>query len=213
MGRKLSRLIAVAATFLAMGAFFAGPANAQGLNDEGLSTSDFTDEDGNFDQEAYTAALIEFQTAPILTIDGPIVVVITGCPSGAPLSAEFVGFPASKVTTVSVGDPTNITITPPADIELGFNIIRVICSAPASSRATSTIVRDVIVNLQPSGTAGVATQIPVDLDSEAGGGGGTGGGGLPVTGSDARLILGFAAATLLLGGTVVIGARRRFAGR
>jgi LPXTG-motif cell wall-anchored protein len=113
---------------------------------------------------------------------------------------------------VSVGDPTNITITPPADIEPGFNIIRVICSVPASSRASSTIVRDVIVNLQPSGTAGVASQISVDLDSETGGGGG-GGGGLPVTGSDARSILGLAAATLLLGGTVVIGARRRFAGR
>lgn len=192
--KRVSLMIALSSiAFVMMGS----SASAQFI-DDGPTQSDFT-EDGVFDIEGYTAALISFQSAPILTIDSPITLSISGCASGQSLSAEFVGYPASKVSVTSVGNPTDIVITPPSEIERGFNVIRVTCSNP--------FIRDIIVNLQPSGTPGVMSSLAVDLLSTPGGG------TLPKAGSDERTILGLAAAALLLGGAVTFGAQRRFSSR
>jgi LPXTG-motif cell wall-anchored protein len=188
------------------------PASAAFI-DDGPTRSEFT-RNGVFDSEGYTSALIQFQSAPRLTIDAPITLSVRDCPSGNSLSAEFLGFPASKVTTTSTGNPTTLVITPPPGIERGYNVIRLTC-APAGaqplgfqrSAAPSTIIRDVIVNLQPSGSSGVQSSLSVSVVSGVLAGST---GGLPRTGSDERTVLGLAAAVLLLGGAVTFGARRRF---
>jgi LPXTG-motif cell wall-anchored protein len=196
MGSKLgSVIIALSSIALVM---MSSSASAQFL-DDGPTRSDFT-ENGVFDVEGYTAALISFQSAPVLTIDGPITLSVRGCARGQSLSAEFVGHPGSEVSVTSVGDPTATVVTPPSGIDRGFNVIRLNCSGASSA----TIIRDIIVNLQPAGTPGVMSSLAVDLLSTSGGG------ALPTTGSDERTILGLAAAALLLGGAVTFGAQRRF---
>jgi hypothetical protein len=190
-----------------------GGSPARAARDDGPTAGDFTDENGVFDLEGYTAALLAFETSPILPIDAPITLAINGCPAGSQLTAEFVGYPSSITSVVSRGNPTNLVITPPAGIDVGFNIIRVTCATATSlsSRAPLSsvlFVRDIVVDLRPSGTPGIQSSLTVSLTGSTGSGG-SGGNDLPGAGADSLTILGLGAATVLLGGAIAIGARRR----
>lgn len=186
---------------LAVAIMLGSGASAQFI-DDGPTPGDFT-EDGVFDRESYTAALIQFQSAPILELGGTVALSISGCASGTTVSAEYVGFLDSRIVSTSIGSTTTLSITAPAGADRGYNVIRVSCGA---------LIRDQIVNLQPAGTAGIVNSLSINFGagSTTPGGSATPGGSLPRTGSDARTVIGIAAALLLLGGAVTFGAQRRF---
>ena len=194
---KRCATLVVAAVPLAL-ACGVSPASAD-YKDDGPTRPDFT-VNGVFDQAGYIVALLGYESAPVLNMDGPIKISVKGCSSGRVITAVFVGYPSSSVSKISTGTPTTFEFTPPANIEVGFNIIRVTCGETAKQVAT---VQDVIVDLRHSGSAGLRTELTVTFGS-------SGRGGIPTTGSDARSLLGVATASLLLGGAVVVGARRRF---
>jgi len=167
--------------------------------DNGPTRPDFT-VNGVFDQTGYISALLGYESAPVLNMDGPIEISVKGCSSRRVITAVLVGYPSSSVSKISTGTPTTFKFTPPANVEVGFNIIRVTCGETATKVPT---VQDVIVDLRHSGSSGLRTELTVTFGS-------TGTGGVPTTGSNARSLLGVATATILLGGAVVVGARRRF---
>jgi|GEM_PF-5892585 len=196
--KKVSAIISMVTMAVAM--TMGSAASAQFI-DDGPTPGDFT-VDGAFDQESYTAALITFQSAPSLELGGTVSLAVSSCPSQSTVTAEYVGFPDSGVETVSTGGTTTLAIPAPAGADQGYNVIRITCGA---------LVRDQIVNLQPAGSGALTNSLSVNLAAASGGGGGSApGGGLPQTGSDARTVMGIAAALLLLGGAVTFGAQRRF---
>ena len=190
--KRCATLVVAAVAFaLACGV---SPASAD-YKDNGPTRPDFT-VNGVFDQAGYIVALLAYESAPVLNMDGPITTSVKECSSGRLITAVLVGYPSSSVSKSSTGTPTTFVFTPPANLEVGFNIIRVTCGETASQVAT---VQDVIVDLRRSGS----TDLTVTIGSK-------GTGGIPTTGSDSRSLLGGATAALLLGGAVVLGARRRF---
>ncbi|MFT5977526.1 MAG: hypothetical protein ACI9AO_000367 [Ilumatobacter sp.] len=191
--KKASAIVSMVTMAVAL--IIGSGASAQFI-DDGPTPGDFT-VDGVFDQESYTTALITFQSASILELGGTTALSIRGCPSGITVSAEYVGFPASKVETTSTGGTNSLTIAAPDGAEQGYNVIRVTCGS---------LVRDQIVNLQQAGTAGIVRSLSINVAA----GSTPPSGGLPRAGSDARTVMGIAAALLLLGGAVTFGAQRRF---
>ena len=193
--RCATLVVAAVALVLACGV---SPASAD-YKDNGPTRPDFT-VNGVFDQAGYIVALLAYESAPVLNMDGPITISVKECSSGRVITAVPVGYPSSSVSKISSGTPTTFQFTPPANLEVGFNIIRVTCGETATQVAK---VQDVIVDLRRSGSSGLRTDLTVTFGS-------LGVGGVPTTGSDARSLLGVATASLLLGGAVVVGARRRF---
>jgi hypothetical protein len=174
------------------------PASAD-YKDDGPTRPDFT-VNGVFDQAGYVTALLAYESAPVLNMDGPIKISVKGCRSGRLITAVLVGYTSSSVSKISTGTSTTFELTPPANTEVGFNIIRVTCGETATQVAT---VEDVIVDLRHSGSAGLRTDLTVTFGSSSRG-------GVPTTGSDSRSLFGGATAAMLLGCAVVLGARRRF---
>lgn len=189
-------IIAVALAAGTIGAF-GGQASA--WRDGGPTSSDFTS-GGVVDVAGYTAALIAFESAPVLTRGSTVSVKVNGCTSGSAITAVFVGQPASQVAGTSSGSGTTLAIVTPAGAETGFNIVRVTC-APAGGTSKTT---DVIVDVRDAGAVGAVTTITAAFTS-------SGGGGLPSTGSDVRSWIGLGTAAVLLGGALAVGTRRRFA--
>ncbi len=207
MSQFIRRCVAFVVLSLGMG-FLVAPDMAMAWKDGGPTASDFV-RDGVFDQSGYLAALVAFETAPVLANDRPITVKVEQCPVGGAITVLFVGFPPSQQQLTSTGSPTNAVVAPPVGAGTGFNVVRVTCVASQSP----TTSMDIVVDLRPASTPGAATTIVASLSSGSTGGlPGTGGstGGLPRAGSDLRAYVGYGTAALLVGIAVVLGARRRF---
>ena len=193
--RCATLVVAAVSLVLACGV---SPASAD-FRDDGPTRPDFT-VGGVFDETGYIAALLAYESAPVLNMDGPIRISVNKCSSGRAITAVFVGYPSSSVSKISTGTPTTFKFTPPTNIEVGFNIIRVTCGETATRVA---MVQDEFVDLRHSGSAGLRTDLTVTFGSSSRA-------GVPATGSDVRSLLGGSLAAILLGGAVVLGARRRF---
>ncbi len=199
MSHLIKRIVTLTVLCLGMG-LFVSPDSAMAWKDGGPTAADFI-RDGVFDQSGYLAALVAFETAPVVANDRPITVQVRDCPDGATITVVFVGFPTSQVQVSSTGSPTSVVVTPPVAAGVGFSIIRVTCVASLAPVTT----RDIVVDLRPGTTPGALTTISAALSA-----GSAGTGGLPSTGADMRSTVGYATAALLVGVAVVFGARRRF---
>ena len=190
-------IVALAVTAGMIGAF-GGQASA--WRDGGPTSADFTN-GSEVDVAGYTAALIAFETAPVVARGATASVKVNGCASGSALAAVLVGHPSSQVTGTSSGNGSTLALVPPVAAETGFNIIRVTCT-PTGGSSKST---DVTVDVPDAGAPGVVSTVTASFGSSGGGG------GLPSTGSDVRSWIGLGTAAVLLGGALAVGTRRRFA--
>lgn len=200
------RKLLMGCAIVALSLMAATPAGAQ-ERPNGPTAGDFI-VDGEFDQAGYLAAFIAFQTAPDVAAGAPLDLTIHQCEPGDLASAELLGYPETLVSgTVPASAVITLTMNIPADTELGFNRIRVSC---ATQSGMPHLVKDVVINVVPFGTASAVLSLDIYMIAEpTAGGGGTGAGGLPQTGREVRQSIGIGIALLLVGAALVGGVRQR----